>query len=147
MYKAAKRSRPISPRVRFMHTPRLDQAKLKQRGALTRDSVCVASCVTADLEKSHRSALNKSNSTFSFCLTEVACRRKNKTGFLLCPAWKIREHLMVRKAYCKQCQSLLSDGSHVFSYTGCDVRINNHQTPPPCGGATWLPPSKWTCSL
>lgn len=144
MYKAAKRSRPISLPVSlrvcvcFMHTARLDQAKLKQRGALTRDSVCVAWCVTADLEKSHRSALNNSNSTFL-----SVCGPKNKTAFLLCPACKIWELLMARRAYCKQCQSLLSDGppgSHVFSYTGCDVRIKNHQTP--SGGTIWRPPSE-----
>lgn len=58
-----------------MHWARLDQAKLKQREALKRDSVCVGLCAMEDLEKSRCSVLNKKNSTF---LSDKSCLQNQK---------------------------------------------------------------------
>ncbi len=58
-----------------MHWARLDQAKLKKREALKRDSVCVVLCMMEDSEKSRCSVLNKSKSTF---LSDKSCLQNQK---------------------------------------------------------------------
>lgn len=122
-----------------VHAAWLDGAELKQREASTRDGTRATSRVTADLEKSHRSSLNNSSSTF---LSDTGWPAGTKNKKLVCslgPVCKTEQRLMVRALIRAMTMPVLMATprlSHQLhcqvKYTGAEIHVQDYSWKADC---------------